>query len=472
MAAPYVALAQMIVNPISRPIKNSDKQVHVREFAQIPVGTNRKASRIVGIARLGKNLYVTTSVSDGIIHRVKPDGTVTPWFRMNDAMKANTGRPMSTANAASGGIRGLAFHTKFRTNGLFYVSLLEDRMGEPPRNFNYLSFPTEAVDADSVVLEFKANTTTFKPIARSQREILRIGMPAFMHAIRQIAFRGKFLYITQGDASSNPTGDRVGGGQNNNGLGKVLRINPKRDGAKPYTIPRTNPFVGKAEYLDEIYAVGFRNPHNLCFSKRGELFLADIGRDNIEEVNIVKSGLNYGWELREGPFVQVSDGGVVTGVAPLPDDEIPGMFEYPVAAWGHFGPPGDKNFGQAIAMGCPIENKSPLKHHLLYANFGASGEIYFSLLGEMRKAVTNKPKRLKMARTFRPKIFFDHDNDPSTPPRRVENLLEIVRMDPGLATLEKVNCRFGQGKGGEIYFSSKGNGKIYLITSTVPGARV
>ncbi|MCP5245087.1 MAG: PQQ-dependent sugar dehydrogenase [Burkholderiales bacterium] len=69
-------------------------------------------------------------------------------------------------------------------------------------------------------------------------------------------------------------------------------------------IPNDNPFVGSDTVLNEIYAFGFRNPFRFSFDQvTGALVLADVGQNDIEEVNIVQAGGNYGWPLgRPFPF--------------------------------------------------------------------------------------------------------------------------------------------------------------------------
>lgn len=59
-------------------------------------------------------------------------------------------------------------------------------------------------------------------------------------------------------------------------LGKILRINPNKNGAKSYSVPSDNPFIGDSSMIDEAFAIGFRNPHTFCFSNSGELFQGEV----------------------------------------------------------------------------------------------------------------------------------------------------------------------------------------------------
>src|SRR4029079_8171484 len=92
----------------------------------------------------------------------------------------------------------------------------------------------------------------------------------------------------------------------------ILRIDPRSPsvtkgtkGLGDYTIPSDNRFAadGDAKTLGEIYAYGFRNAHRLSWDLTdGTMFASDIGMNNIEEINIVRNGGNYGWMKREGFF--------------------------------------------------------------------------------------------------------------------------------------------------------------------------
>jgi len=114
-----------------------------------------------------------------------------------------------------------------------------------------------------------------------------------------------FLYIVMGDTG--PHNDPNGHAQNLQLLlGKLLRIDvDRKEGDLAYAIPSDNPFRGRADARPEIWAYGFRNPWRFCFdSVTGDLWLADVGQDRQEEVDIVHRGENHGWNVYEGfePF--------------------------------------------------------------------------------------------------------------------------------------------------------------------------
>lgn len=452
------------VNPVKKAIVNG-RSVNVRRFARIPDFGGRPP-RLISTIHFGGDLYVCTSTSGGNIYKVTTSGTVSLFFSVAKAMAAS-GKPMDVTNVQHGGLRSVAFHPKFKKNGLLYVSVMQKRNGSP-NGLTFFSRPrpgTTIIPADSVVLEFKYDKNQKRVNPSSLRTVLRIGMPKYDHPIKQMAFRGKFLYIAHGDGSVQSA--TAGGGQRNDGLGKIIRIDPRKKKSRAYTIPKSNPFIGNSKWRDELYAVGFRNPHNICFSRSGELFVTDAGRDNVEEINIVKAGGNYGWSEREGTFVHKPSGGILNGIAALPSDDAKNGFEYPVVQVGHEGNRGAGFVGQALAGSCPVENGSAMSGTMLYINFPTDGTLYYSFLKDMRNARTKgPPSQLTQATTYRASILFDADNNPRTPPIRLNNFREVVRREPKRSGSSRADLRFGQGPGGEIYVTSKVTGWLYLITST------
>ena len=116
------------------------------------------------------------------------------------------------------------------------------------------------------------------------------------------------MLIGVGDGGNNPPHPDPYDQAQNPALipGKVLRIDPlpQADGA-PYGIPPDNPFVGVAGVHPEIFALGLRHPQNFAYDivAGGPLILSDIGQHQIEEINLLYPGHNYGWPVREGTFV-------------------------------------------------------------------------------------------------------------------------------------------------------------------------
>lgn len=169
-----LALAQD-VNPVQLPILDGNRSILTRFYAKIP-DFGGELSRIVAFVNQGSDLYVSTSTSGGLIYKIDQNATVTLWFDVATAILRNTGRRMNVQNLQHGGLRGIAFHPSFAINGLFYVSVMEDRPPNP-NDFEYFSNAANPINADSVVLEFTYRHSENVVAPFSYRQVIRIGMP-------------------------------------------------------------------------------------------------------------------------------------------------------------------------------------------------------------------------------------------------------------------------------------------------------
>lgn len=187
------------------------------------------------------------------------------------------------------GLLGLAFHPKFKQNGELFVFYTDKK-----------------AKMANVVSRFRVSKTDPKKAdPSSEEEIIRFEKPFWNHDGGTIAFGPDgYLYITHGDGGNG--NDPFENGQNlKTLLGKVLRldIDHKANGQN-YAIPKDNPFVG-TDAAPEIWAYGLRNVWRMAFDRgTGELWAGDVGQNLYEEINILKSGGNYGWNVREAlhPF--------------------------------------------------------------------------------------------------------------------------------------------------------------------------
>ena len=230
--------------------------------------------------------------------------------------------PESTASFGGSfderGLLGLAFHPDYAWNDKFYTYTSEPNAGLP-------TFPTTlpggaTADHQNVITEW----VTGSPIGK---DLMRVDHPQFNHNGGDLAFGPDgMLYISMGDGGgaddrdgqdfvvcgSNPSiaAPIIGHGLDGNGqkltnpLGKILRIDVDGDnsGNGQYGIPADNPFVGAGGgVVEEIFALGMRNPYRFSFDmKTGDLYGGDVGQNDLEEVNLVRSGANHGWPIREG----------------------------------------------------------------------------------------------------------------------------------------------------------------------------
>ncbi len=241
------------------------------------------------------------------------------------------------------GLLGIAFHPKFRRTGLLYTYTSEPVNG--PADFSTMP-PGVPANHQSVITEWRSSNPKDPnaPIdPSSARVLLRIDQPQFNHNAGALAFdkRGNLL-IAVGDggaADDQGPGHGVdGNGQDlGNPLGAILRIDPrgKNSANGQYGIPKRNPFVGVPDAVDEIFAYGFRNPFRMSVDTRtGQIWTGDVGQNDIEEVDIVKAGGNYGWNLKEGSFFfdpNEDDDGFVTDK----DPGVPAGLIDPVAEYDH-----------------------------------------------------------------------------------------------------------------------------------------
>ncbi len=207
------------------------------------------------------------------------------------------------------GLLGLAFHPNYAANGRFFVRYSKARTGTASDP----CFSTSRGCHEEILAEYSvsANPNVANPTGTI---LFRVDKPQFNHNAGQVLFGPDgYLYFTLGDgggandglSDSPPSHGPIGNAQNLGvTLGKVLRIDV--DSAAPYAIPADNPFVGDPNAAHEVYAYGLRNPYRFSFDSRpggnNALWLADVGQNLAEEVDIIEKGLNYGWVLKEGNY--------------------------------------------------------------------------------------------------------------------------------------------------------------------------
>lgn len=189
------------------------------------------------------------------------------------------------------GLLGLAFAPDYAQSRRFYVHY------------------SAREDGGTRIVEYRASASD-PDVAdeRSARLVLRQRQPEGNHNGGPLRFGPDgLLYIGLGDGGG--AGDqhgRRGNGQSlSTKLGKVLRIDPRQNGSRPYSIPSGNPFVNRRGAAPEIYAYGLRNPWRIAFDPAtGDLAIADVGQNEIEEINFARRGrargVNYGWRVWEG----------------------------------------------------------------------------------------------------------------------------------------------------------------------------
>lgn len=214
------------------------------------------------------------------------------------------------STSGEGGLVGFTFHPNFENNPyLFVYYTSEDPFRSVLSRFTF--------DVNNVADE------------SSEFILFELDQPFDNHNAGQIRFGPDgYLYIATGDGGG--TGDPLENGQDRSNLhGNILRIDVNNtDPGLNYAIPDDNPFVNNTDgWREEIYAWGFRNPFRFSFdADTGDLWVADVGQNRREEVNIVESGKNYGWNTMEGSLCfNPASGCDQTGLElPVFEYELPG----------------------------------------------------------------------------------------------------------------------------------------------------
>ncbi|MGW8315792.1 MAG: PQQ-dependent sugar dehydrogenase [Bacteroidales bacterium] len=233
-------------------------------------------NRPVTIANAGdERLFVVER--GGVIRIIKSAGSIegTPFLDLSGIITSGGER----------GLLGLAFHPGYAENGYFFVNYTDLNGNTVIARYSVSADDPDVADPGSGTI------------------VLGIDQPYQNHNGGNIAFGPDgYLYIGTGDGGSG--GDPQDHAQTLSSLlGKMLRIDI--DGGTPYDIPDDNPYVGAGEAAEEIWASGLRNPWRFSFDREtGDLWIADVGQNEIEEVNFVPSGTgagwNFGWRCYEG----------------------------------------------------------------------------------------------------------------------------------------------------------------------------
>jgi len=269
LLTPIISSAQYKLRPAFTGLTDFNKPI---EMANAGDGTNR-----LFILQQGGIIYVINN---------SPSVTVKKIF-LNLTSKVSQGGEGSEI-----GLLGIAFHPDYETNRYFYVSYTFDTLisGSNTYRSRIARYTASSSNSDSA-------------LASSESIILTQPQPYSNHNGGKVAFGPDgYFYISFGDGGSG--GDPLGNGQNRATLlGKILRINiDSAGGGKQYSIPVTNPYYGNGSgYKEEIYSYGLRNVWKFSFDMpTGRLWAGDVGQGQYEEIDIIESGKNYGWNKMEG----------------------------------------------------------------------------------------------------------------------------------------------------------------------------
>jgi glucose/arabinose dehydrogenase len=252
-----------------------------------PAAQRRRGVRLVRIGTFTAPLFVTAPRGDRRVQFVVEQGGRIMVVR--DGRKRSTPFLDISDQVTAGGEQGLlsmAFAPDYASSGRFYVYFTDN-------------------DGDQRLVEYR-RASADRADPGSARLVLEMPDSESNHNGGLLLFGpGGHMYVGTGDGGGG--GDRHGsrGNAQNLGslLGKILRIDPRPSGGRPYSVPRSNPFVGRSGARGEIYAYGLRNPWRFSFDRRTrDLSIGDVGQGDVEEIDFVHSGRgkNFGWRPFEG----------------------------------------------------------------------------------------------------------------------------------------------------------------------------
>lgn len=332
---------------------------------QVPSVASRQPTGGIALRQIGhfeSPTYVTGAPGfPGLLFVVEQPGRIEVLDRGHGP--AHTFLDISGLVGDDGGERGLlsiAFPPDYPTSGRFYVYYTNEK-------------------GNLRIDEFHRRSAT-RAAFGSRRQVIEIPHPTNAnHNGGQLQFLGDLLYFGTGDGGSG--GDPPNNAQNRESLlGKLLRIDPRPSGGRPYSVPADNPFVG-GPGRDEIYSYGLRNPFRFSFdttsAKQPRIAIGDVGQNRFEELDYTTvaaaDGANFGWDAFEG-FVPYSEENSGT-----PD---PGGTTKPIMAYSHSRDGGSCSIIGGYAVTDP--NLPSLRGRYIYTDF-CSGQLR-SLIPHLGKA--------------------------------------------------------------------------------------
>jgi glucose/arabinose dehydrogenase len=449
-----------LVDPFPAPIGSTRGAVtvNVAEFATIPTAsaspTDWPRMMLVVDEPATRRLFVNTM--QGMLYSVSYDGkTVTPYLDLNEA---KWGNPVE-ARGGERGFQSFAFHPQFASRGTpgygkFYTwadtsNMSPDADARPSG---------EGHTHDEVLLEWSARDASSAAYDGDlPREVFRVAQPFPNHNGGQIAFNplarpgtAEFglLYIGLADGGSRGPGDPYGHAQNlASAFGKILRIDPlgRNSPNGKYGIPSANPFAGdsKDDTLGEVYAYGLRNPQRFSWdAKNGNMYVADIGDQVVEEISPVTRGANLGWNKWEGSFRYLNR--AISLENPRSEKGI----TYPVVEFDHTDPLLVTRFaitGLVIYRGSGIKQ---LQNTMIFGD-NPNGELFYTAADHLPDGGQGTLGR----------VLF---NDRGT----AKNLLQLIREKnaaQGQPPAPRADMRLGVGPGGQLLILNKRDGIIRAI---------
>ena len=431
---------QALNNPVPQQIPLSELKINLRLITQFPATTNDNNLPLARITKMGlspgsNDLFILDL--RGKLYRLKHNKTPILYMDLGNLRSRFIQEP-----GLATGFGSFAFHPGFNTNGLIYTTHSEVA-GSAKADFRLPDSLKSTLQW--VLTEWKIDDVHAANFSGRGRELLRIDMEEGSHGVQEIIFNPQskkgdkdygLLYIGIGDGGSAEDGFSFLLDHKKTVLGTLLRIDPLGTNSAngKYSIPADNPFFrdSSRDLCKEIYAYGFRNPHRITWTKSGLMLVCNIGQGNIESIDMVKPGNDFGWPAREGNF-SLDTHGDLNNVYALPSNDSMYHFTYPIAEYDH-------DEGKAICGGYEYQGSDipALRGKFLFGDI-PSGRLFCFDIKDIKTG--------KRAPVSEWKILMNGEP---------ETLKQLCGRD-------RVDLRFGRDSNGEMYILTKADGKLYKL---------
>lgn len=357
------------------PVERSGLNVELEEIVQLPqLGNSTDLGVVTLRAHPSGDGTLFASDQNGVIYRIS-EGKATVFLDVRERVKDFQSGP-----GIATGVGSFDFHPDFLNNGLIYITHAEAYKGQ---RADYTISDSLKSEVQWVIGEWKMKDVSLNVFTGTHRELLRLHAPTFGHGCQDIGFIPGLkktdpdyglLYIGYGDGGSNNIRHPELGHHLKSFLGSIMRIDPAGSNSRngKYGIPASNPFVDETDSMTvkEIYAYGFRNPHRMAWDKSNgnRMMATDIGESNIEELNIIRNGGDYGWPNREGNYGMATLRDLKT-VFKLRKTDLD-LYEKPFAQYDH-------EEGYAISGGFIYQGRlSALKDKYIFGDI-VNGRLFY-----------------------------------------------------------------------------------------------
>ena len=464
LAFGYAARAQTPTDPFPAPIAATEGVIQVRftEFASIP-DVDGVAARTMLLVDQPATRRLFVNDMRGPLYTVSYDGKAVSLYV--DVNAPHWGVRVQSMGRERG-FQSFAMHPQFGRAGTpgfgkFYT-WTDTSNTAPTPDF----VPGGGTNTHATVL---FEWTTANPAAATYdggppREMLRLEQPFANHNGGHLSFNplaapgsAEFGLLYVGAADGGSGGDPLGLGQNlGSPFGKILRIDPlgRNSVNGKYGIPPSNPFVsdGNPATLGEIYLFGVRNPQRFGWDPRnGNLFVADIGQDIVEELSVARAGANLGWNRWEGSFRFISRTAV-----DLAKRRADPAVTYPVVEYGQLDPLLQST---SAVTGVHVYRRNTIRQLENLVLFGdlPSGEIFYIHADALPSGGQDAIRRILLNDGGVAKTFL--------------TVIQEKNVTQGKAPTTRADLRFGDGPNGQVFLTNKHDGTIRLLVPDAGASR-